>query len=438
MTQPELIRITEAGNEKIKNMKRTFVIMIICCAGFLVNAQTKSLNDILSEIQRSHPSLKMYDADIRSMDEAAKGAGSWMPPEFGAGFYMTPYSPSRWKAGMKDGNGMQQSGMGSFMLSAQQMFPNKKRQDAEAGYMQAMSSVEKERKGATLNDLYAEAKKNYYQWVILEKKLNVVEQNEKLLNLMIKNAEIRYKNGLEKLSAYYKAKASLGNLQNMRLMVQTEIANKRIVLNTIMNRNKAESFTIDTTYTIKNYSTTFDSTTFTRSRSDIKAIDREIDLTYLQQNFERAKLKPEFGIKYDHMFAWAKQPWQFSLMGMVKIPINASTRMQRANIESLKWKGVSLSQQRQMLLNEASGMAYSMSNEISLKQKQLRLYEDSIIPALHNNYESMQLGYEQNTEELFMLFDAWESLNMIQLEYLDKLQELLTMQAELERILEIK
>jgi outer membrane protein TolC len=138
------------------------------------------------------------------------------------------------------------------------------------------------------------------------------------------------------------------------------------------------------------------------------------------------------------MFAWAKQPWQFSLMGMVKIPINASTRMQRANIESLKWKGVSLLQQRQMVLNEASGMAYSMSNEIRLKQNQLRLYEDSIIPALHNNYESMQLGYEQNTEELFMLFDAWESLNMIQLEYLDKLQELLTMQVELERILEIK
>ncbi|MFR1445772.1 hypothetical protein ACLUYJ_19630, partial [Acinetobacter baumannii] len=78
------------------------------------------------------------------------------------------------------------------------------------------------------------------------------------------------------------------------------------------------------------------------------------------------------------------------------------------------------------------------SNEINLKQNQLRLYEENIIPSLQNNYKTMQLGYEQNTEELFMLFDAWESLNMIQLEYLDKLQELLTMQAELERILEIK
>jgi hypothetical protein len=50
----------------------------------------------------------------------------------------------------------------------------------------------------------------------------------------------------------------------------------------------------------------------------------------------------------------------------------------------------------------------------------------------------MQLGYEQNTEELFELYDAWETLNMTQLQYLDQLQQLLLMQVELERILEIK
>src|SRR5690606_40108050 len=68
-------------------------------------------------------------------------------------------------------------------------------------------------------------------------------------------------------------------------------------------------------------------------------------------------------------------------------------------------------------LNEYSGMAYGMRNELDLNKNQLKLYEDTIIPALKNNYKSMQLGYEQNTEELFMLYDAWEQLNMTQLEY---------------------
>jgi hypothetical protein len=153
---------------------------------------------------------------------------------------------------------------------------------------------------------------------------------------------------------------------------------------------------------------------------------------------ERAKLKPEFGIRYDHMIAWAKQPWQFSLMGMVKIPFGRSTLMNNANIESLKWKTESLNQQKQMIINEVSGMAYAMRNEIETKQKQIKLYENNIIPALRNNYMTMQLGYEQNTEELFMLFDAWETLNMTQLDYLDQLQQLLIMQSDLERILEVK
>ncbi|HJS54125.1 MAG TPA: hypothetical protein VJ765_06255, partial [Chitinophagaceae bacterium] len=94
--------------------------------------------------------------------------------------------------------------------------------------------------------------------------------------------------------------------------------------------------------------------------------------------------------------------------------------------------------ERQMILNDASGMAQGMRNEIIAKQKQIKLYEEKIIPALRNNYSSYQLAYEQNTEELFMLFDAWESLNMTQVEFLDQLRELLLIQVELERILEIK
>lgn len=159
------------------------ILILISCfiASAYARAQVTTLPDVLSAIQKEHPQLKMYDADIRSMDEAAKGAKSWMPTEFGAGFFMTPYNPKMWKAGMKDMNGNQEPGMGSLMLSAQQMFPNKKRQDAEAKYMEAMSSVEKERKNVTLNELYAEAKKNFYEWIVIEKKLVVIAENEKVL-----------------------------------------------------------------------------------------------------------------------------------------------------------------------------------------------------------------------------------------------------------------
>ena len=144
--------------------------------------------------------------------------------------------------------------MGQYMISAQQMFPNKKMLNAEQNYMQAMSSVEKEKKNASLNELYAAAKQNYYQLIIIKKKLAVLDQDEKLLDFMIKNAELRYKNNLGKISAYYKAKASLGNIQSMQIMLENEMVQKRIMLNTLMNRDKTITFDIDTTYTIKDYS----------------------------------------------------------------------------------------------------------------------------------------------------------------------------------------
>ncbi|KAF0242808.1 MAG: outer membrane efflux [Chitinophagaceae bacterium] len=137
------------------------------------------------------------------------------------------------------------------------------------------------------------------------------------------------------------------------------------------------------------------------------------------------------------MFGFGGQPILYTVMGMVKIPMAKwSSKMNKANIESLKWKTYAIQSQKEMIVNEYTGMAYGMRNELQLKKRQLKLYEENIIPALKNNYKTMQLGYEQNTEELFMLYDAWERLNMKQLEYISLLNQSLVLQVTIERIIE--
>lgn len=407
---------------------------VVLVGSFCATAQTR-LSTILDSIERHNPVSRMYEADIRSMDEAAKGAKSWMPPEVGAGFFMTPYNPQLWK-NMSD----MEPGMGSFMVSAQQMIPNRRKLNADAAYMQSMSGGAREQRKAALNDLYAQAKKAYYEWVIIEKKKAVLNENEKVLEFMIKNAETRYRNGLDKLNAYYKAKAALGNIENMRLMYDNESKQRRIIINSLMYRNTEIDFSIDTTIRLKDYNAlVFDSAFFLQNRSDLRALERETLTNDLRMEAERFNLKPQFGIRFEHMFAFGGQPQQFTLMGMIKLPfVSWASRMTKANIESYRWRTEALNSQREMIINEARGMAYGMRTEVETKKKQTRLYENNIIPALRNNYRTMLLGYEQNTEELFMLFDAWEALNMTQVEYLDQLQQLLSLQVELERILEIR
>lgn len=425
-----------SSTQNINSMKQKTLIVIFLFFHYTIQAQERlTLNEILPQIAKNHPGLKSYDAQVRSLDEAAKGAKNWEPPQLGTGLWMTPYNPSLWKK-QSDGS----SGMGQYMISAEQMLPNRKLQNAEQRYLESMSSVEKEKKTASLNELNAQAKGLYYDWLIIKKKSSVLDQAEKILDFMIKNAELRYKNNLGKINAYYKAKASLGNILNMRVMFENEITQKRIALNTLMNRNRNTIFEIDTTYSISDYSGyEFDSTVFINSRSDIKVVERDIQLTSLQQDLEKAKLKPTFGVRFDHMFGFGGMPMQYSLMGTVKLPMAKwSSRTSKANIESLKWKMESLNLQKENIINEATGMAYGIKNEILSRQKQERLFEDNIIPALRKNFQTMQLGYENSTEELFELYDAWETLNMTQLQYFDQLQQLLALQVELERILEVK
>lgn len=407
-------------------------VLFALCIAMSSHSQILKLDAVIDSIRSSHPVVKMYDNEIRSMDEAAKGARSWMPPQVGIGQFMTPYDVRLWH---REGD---IPGMGSVMVSGEQMFPNKKKLDADERYMKAMSSVEKEKKNATLNELINDAKQLYYEWIILKKKLVTLHENEKILDFMIKNAEIRYKNGLEKISAYYKAKAALGDVKNMQLMYESDIKEKRIRINTLMGRNAMIPFDIDTTYTLHDFSTmVFDSTLFYTNRSDLKSLDKEMQLTQLKQETEKTALKPQFGIRYDNMIGFGAQPLQYTIMGMVRIPMAKwSSKMNKANVESLKWKTYAIQSQKEMMVNEYSGMAYGMRNELELKKKQLKLYDETILPALRNNYKTMQLGYEQNTEELFMLYDAWEVLNMKQLEYTELLNQALKLQVTIERIIE--
>ncbi|WP_418264801.1 TolC family protein [Flavobacterium faecale] len=403
-------------------------LLLMITQGF---SQTLSLDAVLIAIKNNNPQLKMYDADIQSMDATAVGAKSWMAPQVSTGFFMTPYNTEMWKG---DEMG---PGMGMYMIGVSQMFPNGSKLKADSDYMNAMSSVEKENKNYTLNQLNAIAKTNYYQGLVLEKKLKVAKENLSLLNYMIKSMEIRYQYNMDKLPTYYKAKSQWSVLESMIVMLQNESNQKRIVLNTLMTRDKNTAFDLDMNYQLKEYDgIQKDTASLSENRSDLKAIEKTMKLNQLKVAIEKAKLAPEFGVKYDHMFMLGQPQQLFSLMGMVTIPMPWSTKMNKATIESLKIKNESLAWQKQMILNEATGMISAMNTELINLNKQYEIAEKSIIPALKRNYDTSVLAWQNNTGDLFAVLDAWEALNMAQLDALDKLQAILTTQVEIEKQLE--
>jgi outer membrane protein TolC len=112
--------------------------------------------------------------------------------------------------------------------------------------------------------------------------------------------------------------------------------------------------------------------------------------------------------------------------------------MNNANAISVKLKNDALNWQKEMIINETTGILTEMKTELKNLTKQYEISENSIIPALKRNYEVALLSWQNNTGNLFEVLDAWEGLNMAQLDALDKLQNILNTQVELEKQLELK
>jgi outer membrane protein TolC len=414
----------------MRNIKYYFVASCLILSTTVV-AQTLSLDAVLITIKTNNPQLKMYDADIQSMDALAKGARSWMAPQVETGFFMTPYNSKMWKA-----NEMT-PGMGNYMLGVTQMIPNASKLNANENLMKAMSSVENENKNFTLNQLNALAKTYYYEWIIINKKIKIAQDNLLLLDYMIKSMEIRYQYNMDKLPSYYKAKSQYATLQSMIVMLENDVSQRKYMLNTLMARDKKEDLVIDSNYEIKDFNLfETDLSSYINNRSDIKAIDKTKTINELKIEAQRAETKPEFGVKYDHMFAFGNQPQQFSLMGMITIPMSWSTKMNKANMESYRIKNESLEWQKQMIANEANGIIKGMNAEFLNLKKQHQIIQDNVIPTLRRNYDTAILAWQNNTGDLFVALDAWEALNMTQIEALDKLKSILVTQVEIEKQLE--
>jgi outer membrane protein TolC len=417
----------------MQNIKFYITICCLILSFSHTKAQTLSLDDVLSTIKTNNPQLKMYDADIQSMDAAAKGARSWMAPQVETGFFMTPYNFNLWKASEMG------QGMGNYMLGVTQMIPNASKLNANENLMKAMSSVESENKNFTLNQLNALAKTYYYEWIIIKKKIKIVQDNLQLLEYMIKSMEIRYQYNMDKLPSYYKAKSQLATLQSMIVMLENDVSQRKYMLNTLMARDKNEDLEIDSKYEIKDFNLfETDLSSYINNRSDIKAIDKTKDINKLKTEVERVATRPEFGVKYDHMFAFGNQPQQFSVLGMITIPMSWSTKMNKANMESYRIKNESLDWQKQMIANEASGMIKGMNAEFLNLKKQYQITQDNIIPALKRNYDTAILAWQNNTGDLFIVLEAWEAMNMTQIDALDKLKSILVAQVEIEKQLETK
>jgi cobalt-zinc-cadmium efflux system outer membrane protein len=404
----------------MKTRNQIVVTAFICFAGLSAKAQSLPLDSVLARVTMN-PALLSYDAKINAQDAYATGAKNLDEPKISAGQYQVPYQFSP--------NG------GSFMISGEQMFTNPAKLKAREDYMKGLSKVTAADKDYVKNQLIAQAKQFYYERVVLERKLALLQNTQALLEYMLKDANIRLTYGKEKLANIYKAKAELFELDNTREQLNNEISQKNIMLNTLMDRDKQTAFMIDTSVVLKDYETAItDTGSLTNARSDIKGISRNIDLQQLNAQMEYSKRKPDFGIQAAHMISYSGYASQYILMASVTIPIVPwASKEYKANLKGIRYEVEELQQKKLDILNQAQGQLAGIRTDMSSKKRQINNYQQSIIPALQNSYKTALLAYDQNTGDLPSVLNGIKDLQTARMEALDRLQEVLTLQVAYEK-----
>jgi cobalt-zinc-cadmium efflux system outer membrane protein len=419
---------------ELRNMNlagKILVSVFLIFTAMNTSAQKISLDSVLLLIDKQNPMLAAYNDKIKAANAYAEGATSWMAPMVGAGTFMTPY-PGRRVTEQRD--------KGFVMFSVEQNIPNPAKLQANRSWLQSKEAIGQDARSYAFNTLRAEAKANYLQWIVLEKKLKILQDNKTRIELLKQLAEVRFTHNQGSLGNVYKAEARIQETENAILETRANIEEKSYRLKTLMNLPASTTMSIDTTVDALFYQFNIreDTLSLRSKRSDVKQIDSEIQSMRYNLRLQQYQRKPDFKISYNHMSPIGNSmPNQFTLMGMISIPIAPwSSKMYRAEVKGMEYDIDALQKEREAKLREANGTLLQMASQLKRIQQQLTSYKTKIIPALKRNYETLQLAYEQNREQLPMVLDGWEALNMAQMEELEKLESYLLMLVNYEKEIE--
>ncbi|WP_276374245.1 TolC family protein [Chryseolinea sp. H1M3-3] len=394
------------------------------------SAQVITLDSVLHLIDKQNPMLQEYDNKVKALNTYAQGARSLMAPMVGAGTFMTPYANQML---------MDERDKGAWMFSIEQEITNPSKLNANRKYLSSKASVEVQNRSAQFNQLRSEAKAMYYQWLIAEEKLNILRENERIMELMLKLARIRYPYNQGSLGNIYKAEGRLSEVQNMIQMTNGSIEESSYRLKSLMNLPVETQIMIDTAtqITYQPNQVIYDTAALSTQRSDIKQIDKTIEVMRLNQQLQRYQSRPDFKIRFDHMQPIGNMPTQFTAMAMVSIPIAPwSSKMYKSEVKGMQYDIEAMKKGREAILIETRGMLAGMASQLARMKQQLQNYETKIIPALRKNYQTLMLAYEENREQLPIVIDGWEALNMAQMEFIEKNQEYFNMIVTYEKELE--
>lgn len=413
--------------KKILRKKKLILGFLLLCASSLLHAQVFTLKQVLDSIQTNNPGLQQFALNAAANNAEGAAAKGWAPPTVGAGLSEFPYGS------VNTGNGMMPRKM--LMLRLQQMFPNFSKQNKEKAYDESLGKLDKDDSATMKNELFAEAKLAYYDAYVADKKLAVVHQQEKQMKLLLDIFQGRLQYDKAKLPDVYKARAKLSDFQSLEIQLQSVAQQSVVVLNSLMNQPQEVAFEVDTTENFEQLPPQLlavDSSYILSNRSDIRRFSDNIHSLHLNKEMVTQQSKPTFGISWDNMRMNGNQ-YMYSAMATLSSPIAPwFSKGYHAKAKAIDYRIQAMQKMQDNQLSQALGNIHKDRLKLLAAEKDINIFKDEVIPAYAKTYQSYMNAFSENTGNVYETLDAWNELTGKQLEYWNKVSNLLNIRVILE------
>ncbi len=359
-------------------------------------AQSTILDSLVGELERNNPELKFTrrEIDMRTARIAPAGAPPDPSLSFGymSGFLRPPFFPS---ASTPDG-------ARQFGLSQELPFPGK------LALRSTVAATEADAARWNGEDvrlrLIADLKASYFEYVLADRSLAIIDRNKQLLEQVRDIAEAQFRVGKVPQQDVLKAQLEISMLLERAAMVQQERAMAQAALNGLLYRGP------DTPVEMQ---AAFDAASLPADLQQLRAlaVERYPGLRRDEQLIQRGQqglqlarkeILPDFAVNVISQKLVGGMPWTYGVDVMVKVPLF----WQRKQRPMIAEAAAALDAGRRMRENtlaqtqSAVTQAYVMA---STAERLMRLYTDSILPQARLTLESSIAAYQVGAADFLTL-----------------------------------
>ncbi len=382
-----------------------------------------TIEQFLNEALSNNPGLRAVRLREQSASAQIAQAGAWDDPQAGVEFYATPItSANPFTDGMET----------DYFLQQMIPFPGKKGSMVDAAEANAKMAAQ-----STLTAgraLAEEGKRAFAMLYSAQRRLEVNEENQRLLDQIIVSARSKYSVGMGTQADVLKVQVELARLQNEHAVLDQEVSSATAMLNALRNRPGTTPVGRVADIPLDSLSIPLDSLLQLSlgSRPELQGMQYEIEMNRSELSASRKEWFPDLMLKgtYKQM---RDQKDQWAAMVGINIPIapwgiGKYSGKNEENEAKLRGSEESLINMRNMVQSEVRD-TYA---KVQSRRQQIERYQTHILPQAEQSLNSSLASYRIDKVDFLTLLDSYRTLEMFRMEYYMAVAEYFTSVAVLE------